>query len=273
MLSFRGGPHGVDHGRCQHGDLGARSPPRRRDPDQRRGAPGIAGSARSGAAAPWNQDPRRAFRGARRRGLGADAPDRVLARLLCERPHGRRRRAGGYRRSCAARRRAGARRDPGEHGGTRAATSTRARVRSGCAGRRAAAACSCATTGSQELLAPWPGYGSVSEPERALEFEPRSDAACLDHGFPVPLRNVWALASLEVLTTAGWDWINERAASLAERLAERLVRTGSRGRSAWASTLVSWRDRHGDAASAVARLAAKGSSSAASRDGGSSEPR
>ena len=107
-----------------------------------------------------------------------------------------------------------------------------------------------------DLLAPWPSYGSVADPGRALEFEPRAGAACLDHGFPVPLRNVWALASLEVLGEAGWDWVHERAASLAEHLATRLrgrgIEVAPRGR----STLVSWHDE--DAPASVERLAAEG---------------
>jgi selenocysteine lyase/cysteine desulfurase len=92
-----------------------------------------------------------------------------------------------------------------------------------------------------ELLVPWPGYGSVADAENALEFEPAEGAKRLDHGFPAGLRSAWALASLEVLGEAGWEWIHERAASLAERLAERLrelgLEVGPRGR----STLVSWK--------------------------------
>ena len=107
-----------------------------------------------------------------------------------------------------------------------------------------------------ELLAPWPGYGSVVDPERALEFEPRAGAACLDHGFPVPLRNVWALASLEVLGEAGWDWVHERSASLAEWLAEGLVQRGVEVAPRGRSTLVSWHAE--DAGAAVERMAAEG---------------
>ena len=63
-----------------------------------------------------------------------------------------------------------------------------------------------------ELLVPWPGFGSVADPERALEFEEAEGVARLDHGFPAGVRSTWALASLEVFGEAGWDWVHERAA-------------------------------------------------------------
>jgi L-cysteine/cystine lyase len=107
-----------------------------------------------------------------------------------------------------------------------------------------------------ELLVPWPGYGSVSDPEHALEFEPAEGVKRLDHGFPAGLRSAWALASLEVLSEAGWDWIQSRAASLAEWLAGRLAElglvVGPRGR----STLVSWEAE--DPRAEVERLAGEG---------------
>jgi L-cysteine/cystine lyase len=107
-----------------------------------------------------------------------------------------------------------------------------------------------------DLLIPWPGYGSVADPERALEFEPAEGVKRLDHGFPPALRSVWALASLEVLGGAGWSWVHERGVALAAWLAERLtelgLEVGDRGR----STLVSWKSE--DAASDVERLAARG---------------
>jgi L-cysteine/cystine lyase len=91
-----------------------------------------------------------------------------------------------------------------------------------------------------ELLVPWPYYGSVADPERALELEPAEGMRRLDHGFPVGLRSAWALAALEVFEAAGWQWVHERGASLASGFAERLATHGvevvPRGR----STLVSW---------------------------------
>jgi len=107
----------------------------------------------------------------------------------------------------------------------------------------------------EELLIPWPGYGSVAEPDQALELLPAEGAARLDHGFPVGMRSAWALASLEVFGEAGWEWVHERATTLASWLAERLAEAGlevwPRGR----STLVSWRVP--DAATEVERLASK----------------
>jgi L-cysteine/cystine lyase len=107
-----------------------------------------------------------------------------------------------------------------------------------------------------ELLVPWPGYGSLADPHQALEFEPAESASRFDHGFPGGMRSAWALASLGVFEAAGWSWVHERAASLASwlanRLAERGLTVGPRGR----STLVSWAAE--DPEEEVARLAAAG---------------
>ncbi len=107
-----------------------------------------------------------------------------------------------------------------------------------------------------DLLVPWPGYGSLADPHRALEFEPADGAARFDHGYPAGLRSVYALASLEVFEQAGWTWVHARAAGLAELLVQRL---SERGLTVWprgASTLVSW--EAGDAQAVVERLAAEG---------------
>jgi L-cysteine/cystine lyase len=107
-----------------------------------------------------------------------------------------------------------------------------------------------------ELVTPWPGYGSVADPQDALAFEPAVGAGRLDHGFPPGLRSVWALASLSVLADAGWDWVHTRAAELAASLASGLSARGldvaPRGR----STLVSW--GASDPPAEVERLAAEG---------------
>jgi len=108
----------------------------------------------------------------------------------------------------------------------------------------------------EELDVPWPWYASLSDPEQALEFVPAAGARRLDHGFPAGVRCAWALASLQVLDEAGWEWIHERAASLAARLAEQLAGHGldvwPRGR----STLVAW--KVADAQAEVQRLALAG---------------
>ncbi len=107
-----------------------------------------------------------------------------------------------------------------------------------------------------ELDAPWPGYASLAEPARALDSGPAEGAARFDHGFPAGVRSTWALASMGVLEQAGWAWVTGRAAALAaqlaERLAERGLTVGARGR----STLVAW--TAADAAAEVERLAGEG---------------
>jgi selenocysteine lyase/cysteine desulfurase len=107
----------------------------------------------------------------------------------------------------------------------------------------------------EELLVPWPGYGSLADPQRALELEPAEGVKRLDHGFPTGMRSAWALASLGLFGSVGWDWIHERAASLAAWLAECLrdsgLEVGDRGR----STLVSWSAK--DPQEEVERLAAE----------------
>ena len=108
----------------------------------------------------------------------------------------------------------------------------------------------------EELLIPWPGYGSLADPTQALELAPAEGVARFDLGFPPGIRSTWSLASLEVFAGHGWDWVHQRAASLAAWLAERFAERGldvlPRGR----STLVSWRTE--DAAAEVERLATNG---------------
>jgi L-cysteine/cystine lyase len=64
------------------------------------------------------------------------------------------------------------------------------------------------------------------------------------------------LASLEVLAGAGWEWIHERAASLAGRLAGRLEELGLEVRPRGRATLVAWSAE--DPQAEVERLAAQG---------------
>src|SRR5438874_7166870 len=58
-----------------------------------------------------------------------------------------------------------------------------------------------------ELLVPWPGYSSLADAHDALDSDWAEGTARLDHGFPIGMRNAWALASLGVLEAAGWDWV------------------------------------------------------------------
>jgi L-cysteine/cystine lyase len=107
-----------------------------------------------------------------------------------------------------------------------------------------------------DLTVPWPGYASLKDPTRPLDGEPAAGTARLDHGFPTGAKCTWALASLAVFARAGWSWVHERAATLAESLAERLV---DQGLDIWPrsrSTLVSW--KAADPEAEVARLAEAG---------------
>jgi L-cysteine/cystine lyase len=109
-----------------------------------------------------------------------------------------------------------------------------------------------------DVIAPWPGYGSVADASHALDSGPAENAARLDHGFPPGLRSAWALASLSVFEEAGWEWVYGRAAELASglagSLAERGLEVGPRGH----STLVAWKPRPEDLDAEVARLAEAG---------------
>jgi selenocysteine lyase/cysteine desulfurase len=108
----------------------------------------------------------------------------------------------------------------------------------------------------EELLVAWPGYGTLADPLKALDLEPVEGVKRLDHGFPSGMRSAWVLASLGVFEAVGWEWVHERAASLAAGLADRLTDRGlevlPRGR----STLVSWRAE--DPQGEVERLAGAG---------------
>jgi L-cysteine/cystine lyase len=105
-----------------------------------------------------------------------------------------------------------------------------------------------------ELVIPWPGFSSVADHERALDFEPAEGVPRLDHGFPAGMRSHWALASLDVFSEAGWNWVHERAAELAAGLADRLTERGLEVAPRSRSTLVSW--RAADAQAEVERLGA-----------------
>ena len=107
-----------------------------------------------------------------------------------------------------------------------------------------------------EVFVPWPGYGSVADPQNALAFELAEGVKRLDHGFPAGLRSALALASLEVLAEADWDWIHERATSLAAWLADRLRELGLEVAPRGRSTLISWKVE--DPPAEVERLGAQG---------------
>ena len=103
-----------------------------------------------------------------------------------------------------------------------------------------------------ELQTAWLGFASLADHEHPLESALAEGAARFDVGFPTGLRSSWALASLDLLQEAGWEWIHTRGPELAARLADLLagreVGVMPRGR----TTLVSW--RAADAEAVVERL-------------------
>jgi L-cysteine/cystine lyase len=103
------------------------------------------------------------------------------------------------------------------------------------------------------LTMPWPGYGSLADSKHPLDSPPAETAARFDHGFPPGMRSAWALASL---SEAGWEWVHDRSAELAGRLAHDLADRGLRVWPRGRSTLVSWEVADADAE--VARLAQDG---------------
>jgi len=86
----------------------------------------------------------------------------------------------------------------------------------------------------------WPGYGTLSDTQRPLDLSLVEGAARFDNGFAPSHRSAWSLAALDVLEQAGLESLQQRAATLADALAQRLAGGGltvaPRGR----STLVSW---------------------------------
>jgi L-cysteine/cystine lyase len=107
-----------------------------------------------------------------------------------------------------------------------------------------------------DLSIAWPSYGSVARGSDPLELVPNEGASRFDHGFPPGMRSASALAALQVLEAAGWEWVHSRAAEMAVALVagleDRGLEVAPRGR----STLVSWRVENPDAE--VERLAAAG---------------
>jgi selenocysteine lyase/cysteine desulfurase len=109
---------------------------------------------------------------------------------------------------------------------------------------------------AEELFPPWPSWASLANTERPSEPVPHAGARRFDVAVPAGPSIAWALASLSLLQEAGRSWIADRAATLAERLAEMLAERGFEVAPRGRSTLVSWRsaDPEGD----VARLGADG---------------
>lgn len=107
-----------------------------------------------------------------------------------------------------------------------------------------------------EIEPPFPGYMTVADHNDPLGSGLAEDTSRLDDGFPSAVRSTWALASMGVLSGAGWAWVHERAVTGAERLAELLAERGHVVAPRGPSTLVSWRAE--DADSEVTRLLSEG---------------
>jgi selenocysteine lyase/cysteine desulfurase len=107
-----------------------------------------------------------------------------------------------------------------------------------------------------DLLIPWPTYGSVARGSDPLELVPGEGAIRFDHGFPPGVRSAWALASLQVLEAPGWEWVHSRAAEMAAALVAGLEARGLEVAPRGRSTLVSWRVE--DPEAEVERLAGAG---------------
>src|SRR5256714_11108647 len=94
---------------------------------------------------------------------------------------------------------------------------------------------------AEELDPPWPSYASLAEPSRASELIPHPGARRFDMGVPAGPPTAWSLAAISLLQEAGIAWVCDRAASLAERLAEMLRERGFEVAPRGRTTLVSWR--------------------------------
>jgi L-cysteine/cystine lyase len=90
------------------------------------------------------------------------------------------------------------------------------------------------------LGAPWPGYQSLADAQRAEELPLAEGAMRFDLGFPAPHDGAWALASFEVFEQNGWDEVHSRGPTLAQALADRLRERGLDVAPRGQSTLVSF---------------------------------
>ena len=91
-----------------------------------------------------------------------------------------------------------------------------------------------------QLGAPWPGYQSLADAQRAEELILAEGAKRFDLGFPAPHDAAWAVAAFEVFESHGWDEIQAHGPSMAHALGEQLRERGIDVAPRGASTLVSW---------------------------------
>jgi selenocysteine lyase/cysteine desulfurase len=92
----------------------------------------------------------------------------------------------------------------------------------------------------ERLGAPWPGYQSLADAQRAEELPLAQGATRFDLGFPAPHDGAWAVAAFEVFESAGWDDVLSRGPTLAGQFADRLRGMGIEVAPRGASTLVSF---------------------------------
>jgi selenocysteine lyase/cysteine desulfurase len=100
------------------------------------------------------------------------------------------------------------------------------------------------------------GFASVTDHEDPLGSPLHDNAHRFDLSFVPSSAGAWAVAALELFEEAGWDWVHDRAATLAAQLAEMLGERGREVQPRGRSTLVSWRDD--DCEGTYARLGENG---------------
>lgn len=108
----------------------------------------------------------------------------------------------------------------------------------------------------ERLLAPGPAYLNLADPSAGLDALPHPGAARHDAFALSSEAAAIAAASLGVLAQLGWEAVHERAATLAEGLAEALAGRGLNVAARDRTTLVSWEDP--DPPATRARLADAG---------------
>jgi L-cysteine/cystine lyase len=106
------------------------------------------------------------------------------------------------------------------------------------------------------LDSPWPGYLTLADPADPLAFDQHDSAARFDTGNSPSGSTAWATAAFDLLAEVGFGELQDRAATLAGRLAALLAERGREVAPRGDSTLVSWRSD--DAEADVERLAADG---------------
>lgn len=99
-----------------------------------------------------------------------------------------------------------------------------------------------------DLEPPWPSYVTLAPGHSDLLSAPlKEDARRFDTSMAATNRSAWATASMTVLADAGWEWVHDRAATLAAELADMLRERGRNVAPRGRSTLVAWESDDVDA--------------------------